>query len=113
MLEYLNKTLISLIPKCQSPKTLANYRPISLCNSVYKIITKIIIGRIRPLLNNLVSLLQAAFVPGRRGLDNILIAQELVHSINNKRGKEGYMAVKVDFEKAYDRLEWNFIHKIL
>ena len=113
MPEFLNRTLISLIPKCQSPETLANYRPINLCNLVYKIVTKIIISRIRPLLNNLVSPLQAAFVSGRRGLDNILIAQELRHSIDDKKGKEGYIAVKVDLEKAYDSLEWNFIHKIL
>ena len=80
---------------------------------MYKVVTKIVVGRIRPLLNKLVSPVQAAFVPGRRGLDNIIIAQEQIHSIDNKRGKEGYMAIKVDLEKAYDRLEWNFIHKVL
>ena len=80
---------------------------------MYKVVTKIVVGRIRPLLNKLVSPVQAAFVPGRRGLDNIIIAQELIHSIDNKRGKEGYMAIKMDLEKAYDRLEWNFIHKVL
>lgn len=113
MPEYLNRTLISLIRKCQYPETLGNYRPISLCNSVYKIVTKIIMERIRPLLKKLVSPVQAAFVPERRGLDNILIAQELIHSIDNKKGNEGHMAIKVDLEKAYDRLEWNFIHKVL
>lgn len=80
---------------------------------MYKIVTKIIVGRIRPFLNKLVSPVQVAFVPGKRGLDNIIIAQELIHSIDNKRGKEGYMAIKVDLEKTYDRLEWNFIHKVL
>ena len=54
--EYMNKTLITLIPKCQFPESLANYRPISLCNSVYKIIiSKILVARIRPLLRNLIS----------------------------------------------------------
>ena len=72
--EYLNRTLISLVPKCQSPKTLGNYRPINLYNLVYKIVTKIIVGRICPLLNKLVSPIQAAFVLGKRGLDNILLA---------------------------------------
>ena len=80
---------------------------------MYKVVTKIVVGRIRPLLNKLVSPVQTAFVPGRRGLDNIIIAQKLIHSIDNKRGKEGYMAIKVDLEKAYDLLEWNFIHKVL
>lgn len=113
MLDYLNRTLISLIPKCQYLETLGSYRPINLCNSVYKIVTKIVVGRIRLLLNKLVSPVQAAFVPGKRGLDNIIIAQELIHSIDNKMGKEGYMEIKVDLEKAYDRIEWNFIHKVL
>ncbi|KAL0016945.1 hypothetical protein SO802_004014 [Lithocarpus litseifolius] len=89
MPDYLNRTLISLIPKCQHPKTFRSYKPISLCNSVYKIVTKIVVGRIRPLLNKLVSPVQAAFVPSRKGLDNIIIACELIHFINNKRGKEG------------------------
>ena len=113
MPDYLNRTLILLIPKCQHPETFGSYRPISLCNSVYKVVTKIVVGRIRPLLNKLVSPVQTAFVLSRRGLDNIIIAQKLIHSIDNKRGKEGYMAIKVDLEKAYDRLEWNFIHKVL
>lgn len=56
--------------------------------------------------------MQEAFVPGRRGLNNILIAQELIHSIDNEKGKTGYMAIKVDLEKAYNRLGRNFIHKV-
>ena len=74
MPEYLNETLICLIPKCQSLESLSNYRPISLCNSIYKVVTKILIGRIIPFLDRLVSPVQSTFVPGRRGLDNILIA---------------------------------------
>ena len=110
---YLNETLVTLIPKCQSPNTLNNYRPISLCNSVYKIISKIIVTCIRPFLTNLISPVQSAFMPRRRGMDNVLIAQELLYSLYRKKGKVGYMAVKLDLEKAYDRLEWNFIHKVL
>ena len=111
--EYLNETLISLIPKTQSPESLNNYRPISLCNTIYKVITKIIVGRIRPLLDKLISPIQAAFVPGRRGLNNIIIAQELIHSLDKKKGKGGFMTIKVDLAKAYDRIEWSFIHKVL
>ena len=73
----------------------------------------IIVARIRPLLTNLISPIQSAFVLGRRGMDNVLIAQELLYSLDHKKGKVGYMAVKLDLEKAYDRLEWNFIHKVL
>ena len=55
-------------------ESLANYRPISLCNSMYKVISKVLVARIRPLLNKLISPIQTAFVPGRRGVDNVLIA---------------------------------------
>ena len=67
ILSFLNETLVTLIPKCQSPETLNNYRRISLCNSVYKIISKIIVARIRSLLTNLISPVQSAFVLGKIG----------------------------------------------
>ena len=87
--KYLNKTLITLIPKCKNPETLNNYYPISLCNTVYKVVTKIIVGRIRPFLSKLISPYQSAFVPGRKGLDNAIIVQEIIHSMANKKRKRG------------------------
>lgn len=72
--DYLNRTLITLIPRCQNPKTLSNFRPISLSNSVYKIVSKIIVGRIKPMLNRLIAPVQSAYVPGRKSVDNVLIA---------------------------------------
>ena len=71
---YLNKTLITLIPKCQNPETLSNFRPISLCNSVYKVVSKIIVRRRRLMLNRLITSVQTAFVPSRKSIDNVLIA---------------------------------------
>lgn len=109
MPEYLNKTLITLIPKCTSPESLNNYRPISLCNIVYKLVTKIIVGHIRHLLPSLVSPLQIAFVPGGKGVDNAILVQEILHSMSRRRGRTGLMAIKIDLEKAYDCLEWSFI----
>ena len=70
-------------------------------------------GRLRPHLDKLIPPNQAAFVPGRRGLDNVVIAQQLLHSLDTKKGKVGFKAVKVDLAKAYDRLEWSFIHHVL
>lgn len=110
---YLNNTHIVLIPKIQGPATIGNYRPISLCNSVYKIITKIIVARIRPHLDTLISPCQTAFVLGRRGVDNAIIVQELIHTIGRTKGKRGVMAVKIDLEKAYDKIEWSFIREML
>ena len=86
---YLNKTHIALIPKIQGLETLGNYRPISLCNIVYKIIMKIIVNRLRPYLDKLISLHQVAFVPGRKGINNAIIAQEVIHSISKKRRRVG------------------------
>ena len=111
--EYLNRTLIALIPKIQSPETLGNYRPISLHNTRYKIVTKITVARLRPYLDKLISPLQAAFVPGRKGIDNAIIAQEVIHTLSKKKGRVAYMALKVDLEKAYDKFEWSFIRDSL
>ena len=111
--EYLNKTNIVLIPKNQGLESINNYRPISLCNSVYKIVSKVIVSRIRPLLDQLVSHCQAAFVPRRRGVDYAIRVQEIIHTMGKAKGKVGYMAIKVDSEKAYDKLEWSFIKGML
>ena len=111
--EYLNKTLITLIPKCKSPESLSNYRPISLCNTLYKMVTKIIVARILPFLLKLVSSFQLAFVLGRKGMDNVIIVQEIIHTMARKKGKGRVMAIKLDLEKAYDRLEWSFIRDTL
>lgn len=112
MLAYLNKSLITFIPKCSNPETLGSYHPIRLCNSIYKVVTKIIVTRLRPLLIDLVSPLQTTFVLSRKGVDNTIIALELVHSMSWKKGRGGVMAIKIDLEKAYDRMEWSFIRDI-
>ena len=70
-------------------------------------------ARIRPHLQRLVSPYQAAFGSGRRGVDNTIIVQELIHTIERVKGRNGYMAIKLDLEKAYDKLEWSFIRKML
>jgi hypothetical protein len=111
--EYLNQTLITLIPKCVGADCLSKFRPIGLCNTIYKVVTKIIVLRLRPLLDKLISPLQTAFVPGRKGIDNMIIVQELVHSLSLKKGLAGFVAIKIDLEKAYDRIEWQFIRDML
>ena len=113
VLDYLNKTHIVLIPKIQGPETIGNYRPISLCNSIYKVISKVLVAQIRSHLDSLISPYQAAFIPGRRGADNVIIVQELIHTIVRTRGSKGTMAIKIDLEKAYDKLEWSFIREML
>lgn len=80
---------------------------------MYKIVTKIIVAWLRNHLDQLISPFQTAFVPGWKGVDNAIIVQELIHSISRSKGKEGFMAIKIDLEKAYDKLEWGFIRERL
>ena len=108
-IETVNRTFISLIPKVESPESFFQFRPISLCNVIYKLVTKVLASRIKKVMNKLVNQAQSSFVPGRQATDNILVAQEVVHTMRNKKGRNGFMAVKVDLEKAYDRLNWEFI----
>lgn len=100
--EEVNATQVVLIPKLPNPETIKHFRPISLCNVTYKIITKIIVNRIRPLLPDLISPNQSSFILGRTTTDNVIITQEIIHTLRNKKGKPGGMVFKIDLEKAYD-----------
>uniref|UniRef100_A0A2N9HV68 Reverse transcriptase domain-containing protein n=1 Tax=Fagus sylvatica TaxID=28930 RepID=A0A2N9HV68_FAGSY len=108
MLKDINSSLIVLIPKIPNPTTTNHFRPISLCNVVYKAISKILVGRVRPLLDQLISPSQSAFVPGRWIAENQVLVKELMHSFNTKKVKEGFIAVEVDLQKAYDRINLEF-----
>lgn len=102
----LNSTLVVLIPKIANPLRLNNFRPISLVNTAYKIVTKILVQRIRPQLNEIISPNQNSFILGRGPEENFVIAFEILHSMNKKKGKKkGLFTFKLDLEKAYDRLE--------
>ncbi|KAL0373036.1 UNVERIFIED_CONTAM: hypothetical protein Scaly_0985200 [Sesamum calycinum] len=82
LLKQLNATLLTLIPKVRTPHSVADFRPISCCNVIYKVITKILVSRIREILDLLISPSQNAFVPGRLISDNVLLAQELFYGYN-------------------------------
>ena len=109
LLKAVNHTFITLIPKNVNPETTAHYRPISLCNTVYKILAKILVNRMRPILQRIIHPTQSAFIPQRTIHDNILIAHEVVNKFKHMKGKKGYVALKLDMEKAYDRIEWDFL----
>ena len=114
LLKSINETLISLVPKTDSPRTFKEFRPISLYNVIYKIISKVLTNRFKSVLNYCISYSQSVFVIGGQILDNILIAHEMVHFLkNNRTGRDDYMAIKLDMFKAYDRVEWMFLAKII
>ena len=106
ILKSLNTTNIALIPKVSKAESLAQFRPISLCNLVYKMISKVLVNRMKSILSVIISDYQSAFVPGRLITDNILVAFEAMHYLNTKRqGKTAHMAAKLDMSKALNRVE--------
>nr|XP_043629989.1 uncharacterized protein LOC122601290 [Erigeron canadensis] len=112
LLKELNHTKIALVPKVSAPSTVTEFRPISLCNILFKCISKIIANRIKDSLSGLVSINQSAFIPGRTISDNILLTQDIMHNYHLNRGPPR-CAFKVDIQKAYDTVDWGFLNNIL
>eukprot|EP00253_Pinus_taeda_P010718 PITA_10718 len=107
----INSTSIALIPKSDSPSSFDDYRPISLCNYIYNIISKIIANRLRPILSRNIAPQQFAFLEDRQIHEAIGSAQEALHSIWSKHLKS--IILKIDLSKAFDRVSWLYIKMLL
>lgn len=112
LLKDMNTTAIALIPKKPEACGLGEYRPISCCNMVYKVISKIIANRLKPILQKCVSPNQAAFLKGRHIGENVLLASELIKNYNKASCHRSGM-LKVDIRKAFDTVCWDLVLKIL
>jgi hypothetical protein len=109
-----NDTVIALIPKVKELDKVTDLWPISLCNVVYKLISKVLANRLKTILPDIISPTQSAFVPGCLISDNILIAYELTHHfLKRKKGNTGFAAIKLDMSMAYDRVEWQFLEQMM
>ena len=111
VLKAFNAMFLSLIPKGEGTDTIGKFRPISLCNVIYKIVSKVIENRLKPLLPGLISPEQSGFVEGRQILDGIITVQESIHSLKCTRHLG--MLIKLDIAKAFDKLNWNYLEKVL
>lgn len=114
VLNKMNFMHILLIPKMKEQQTMVDYCPISLSNVVSRIMCKVLENRVKSLLPNIITDSQSTFVPDRLIFNNTSVTYEMLHRIwNRRKGKTGRMAVKLNFSKAYDHMEWEFLCNIL
>ena len=106
-----NSTFIALIPKVDNPLSLADFRPISLCYCIYKVIAKVVARRLKGILSTHISGEQFGFLEGHQIHEAIGTAQEALHSMKTKNLKG--TVLKIDLSKAYDRVSWLYIRMLL
>ena len=112
--EPINHTLITLIPKIANPEHMSEFHPISLCNVLYKIYSKVLTNRLKKFLPSLISEHQSAFAKERLISNNIMVAFKTLHHMkNHNSGKHGFMAIKLDISKAYDQVKWVYLERLM
>jgi hypothetical protein len=114
MAKGINATHIALIPKCKNHVSVTDFRLISLCNVLYKIVAKVLANRLKLVLPMVISQNQSAFLIGRLITDNILAAYETMNTMHTRMwSKVGFMGIKLDMSKAYNRVKWLFLEKVM
>ena len=114
LLRAINEYLITLIPKGEEQRTFPDFRPISLSNAIYKIITEVMVNRLYAITDELITPHQNSFIEGRLIYDNVLIGPKVMHYLTKCMSKTQFWAtMKVDFLEAYDSITWDFINQIL
>jgi mannosylglycoprotein endo-beta-mannosidase len=112
LLKQTNHCIIALVPKTAHVSFASDFRPLSCCNVVYKIISKILADRMGRVLDGIISPMQNAFLGGRHMGDNINLLQELLRQYERKRTSPRCI-IKIDFRKAFDSVQWHFLRHLL
>lgn len=107
----LNYGAIILVPKVQEANTMKQYRPICLLNVEYKGFTKVLTERLTPVAKDVIGANQTRFIKGRNIVEGVIILHEVIHSL--RKDRRICMILKIDFEKAYDRVRWDFLEEVL
>eukprot|EP00253_Pinus_taeda_P032882 PITA_32882 len=107
----LNATFIALIPKSEESNKPDKYRPIALCNIIYKIVSKVVALRLKPVVPLIISPEQSGYVEGGQITDGIILNHEIINSLKQSR-KPG-MLLKIDLSKAFDSISWDYMQKVL
>ena len=109
---FLSATKLIVLPKVTHPQKASDFRPISCCNVLYKVISKLLCSRLKVALPYLINQCQGAFVPGREIIFNVLICQDLARGYNRKHISPRCM-MKIDLHKAFDSIHWHFVEDLL
>jgi hypothetical protein len=111
VLPALNTTFLTLIPKEEHVSHPKQFRPIALCNVIYKLLTKVIARQLKPILPFIISPEQSGYVEGRQILDNVILTHEVIHSLQKTRTPG--MLLKLDLSKDFDKLSWDYMRSML
>ena len=106
-----NSSFLALIPKEIGASSFTRFQPISLCNTGYKLVTKIIANRLKKIMPRIIPKNQGGFIKGRKILDNVILVQEAIHSNVNR--KEKGMVVKLDLANAFDRVRYDYLFMVM
>lgn len=93
--------------------SLKRFMLLSLCNTMYKLVLKMVVNRLKDVWKMLIAPHQASFVPGYQSINNVILCQEFVHSMRFTKARKGAALINLDLEKAFDQLEWGFIEETL